>query len=186
MRSVLPMKIAKIFNIMMSICFCVFGIIVIASPEIPTKAVGMVIGICLICFGLFKMLGFFSKDLFRLAFEFDLQLGIFFVVLGVAMLTHFEQTLSLICVIFGIAILSESIFKATIAFDAKKFGIKHWFVILLGSILTCAFGAILVFFPSIRIRVLQILLGLALLLYGLLNLLVILETVKIVKNQQRG
>ena len=177
MRSVIPMRIAKIVNILMSVCFCAFGIIIMAMPEISVSVVGIVIGIYLILSGVFKLIGYFSKDLFRLAFQYDLQLGMLLIALGTAILIHSDQTMTFICVIFGISILSEGLFKASIAFDSKKFGIKLWIVIL--------FGAILIFFPSESIRVLQVHLGLSLLWDGILNFIVILSTVKIVKNQKR-
>lgn len=129
--------------------------------------------------------GYFSKDLFRLAFQYDLQLGMLLIALGTAILIHSDQTMTFICVIFGISILSEGLFKASIAFDSKKFGIKLWIVILIVSVVACLFGAILIFFPSESIRVLQVHLGLSLLWDGILNFIVILSTVKIVKNQKR-
>ena len=185
MRSVIPMRIAKIVNILMSVCFCAFGIIIMAMPEISVSVVGIVIGIYLILSGVFKLIGYFSKDLFRLAFQYDLQLGMLLIALGTAILIHSDQTMTFICVIFGISILSEGLFKASIAFDSKKFGIKLWIVILIVSVVACLFGAILIFFPSESIRVLQVHLGLSRLWDGILNFIVILSTVKIVKNQKR-
>ena len=111
MRSVIPMRIAKIVNILMSVCFCAFGIIIMAMPEISVSVVGIVIGIYLILSGVFKLIGYFSKDLFRLAFQYDLQLGMLLIALGTAILIHSDQTMTFICVIFGISILSEYAFS---------------------------------------------------------------------------
>ncbi|MDE6613166.1 MAG: DUF308 domain-containing protein, partial [Clostridia bacterium] len=76
MRSVIPIKAAKIINVLTSVCLCVFGILIIAMPDISEKVIGVTIGILLILSGIFKLAGYFSKDLFRLAFQYDLQLGI--------------------------------------------------------------------------------------------------------------
>ena len=66
MRSVAPMKIAKIGYIVVSVLFCIAGILFIALPEISTKIVGIEIGIAAIVFGIVKLIGYFSKDLYRL------------------------------------------------------------------------------------------------------------------------
>ena len=50
MRSVAPMKIAKIGYIVVSVLFCIAGILFIALPEISTKIVGIEIGIAAIVF----------------------------------------------------------------------------------------------------------------------------------------
>lgn len=88
MRSVAPMKIAKIGYIVVSVLFCIAGILFIALPEISTKIVGIEIGIAAIVFGIVKLIGYFSKDLYRLAFQFDLEFGILMVVLGTIVLFH--------------------------------------------------------------------------------------------------
>ena len=62
MRSVAPMKIAKIGYIAVSVLFCIAGILFIALPEISTKIVGIEIGIAAIVFGIVKLIGYFSKD----------------------------------------------------------------------------------------------------------------------------
>lgn len=184
MRSVIPIWIAKLINILLSVCCCVFGIIIIAIPEISESVVGIVIGVLLILLGVFKVIGYFSKDLFRLAFQYDLQLGIVLVLLGIAVLVKPEQIFDFICVVFGISIFIDGLFKISIASDSKKFGIKSWLAILLVAVATSIYGALLVFFPSESVKVLTIHLGISLIWEGVLNLIVMLLTVKIVKHQK--
>lgn len=184
MRSVIPMKIAKIMNIVMAICFCVFGVLVIALPEMSELSIRLVTGIFMILFGVFKLIGYFSKDLYRLAFQYDLQLGIVLIVLGIAVLTRPEQVVNFICIIFGISIFIDSVFKIKISVDAKKFGIKPWWLILALAIIACILGIVLLFRPSDNVRVWSVLFGVSFLEDGILNLVEKLCTVKIVKNQQ--
>lgn len=184
MRSVVPMWIAKIINILTSVCFCAFGIVVIAAPELSESVVGIVIGVLLILLGVFKVFGYFSKDLFRLAFQYDLQLGMVLVLLGIAVLVKPERLFDFICVVFGISVFTDGLFKISISIDAKKFGIKSWLAILLVAAATCIYGALLLFFPDESGKVLTIHLGISLIWEGLLNLIVMLFTVKIVKHQK--
>ena len=86
MRSVTPMRIAKIGYIVMSVMFCIAGALFIALPDISITMIGISMGIAMIVFGIVKLVGYFSRDLFRLAFQFDLELGILLLVLGLIVL----------------------------------------------------------------------------------------------------
>ena len=183
MRSVAPMKIAKIGYIVVSVLFCIAGILFIALPEISTKIVGIEIGIAAIVFGIIKLIGYFSKDLYRLAFQFDLEFGILMVVLGTIVLFHPENVMAFIAVAFGIAILFDGLFKIRIALDSKRFGIKDWWLILSLAIIAGIIGVALIFDSAFGAGVLTILMGVSFLSEGILNLYTVIRTVLIVKNQ---
>jgi uncharacterized membrane protein HdeD (DUF308 family) len=134
-------------------------------------------------FGCVKLVGYFSKDLFRLAFQYDLEFGILLLALGIITLIKQGNRMDFICVSLGICILADSLFKVKIAFEAKSFGVRVWWLTLGLSILTAVMGLMLVFRPSESVRALTILLGNGLLAEGILGLSVAISLVKIVKNQ---
>ena len=183
MRSVAPMKIAKIGYIVVSVLFCMAGILFIALPEISAKIVGIEIGIAAIVFGIVKLIGYFSKDLYRLAFQFDLEFGIMMVVLGTIVLFHPKNVMAFIAAAFGIAILFDGLFKIRIALDSKRFGIKDWWLILSLAIIAGIIGVALIFDSAFGAGVLTILMGVSFLSEGILNLYTVIRTVLIVKNQ---
>ena len=182
-RSVAPMKIAKIGYIVVSVLFCIAGILFIALSEISTKIVGIEIGIAAIVFGIVKLIGYFSKDLYRLAFQFDLEFGIMMVVLGTIVLFHPKNVMAFIAAAFGIAILFDGLFKIRIALDSKRFGIKDWWLILSLAIIAGIIGVALIFDSAFGAGVLTILMGVSFLSEGILNLYTVIRTVLIVKNQ---
>ena len=182
-RSVAPMKIAKIGYIVVSVLFCMAGILFIALPEISAKIVGIEIGIAAIVFGIVKLIGYFSKDLYRLAFQFDLEFGIMMVVLGTIVLFHPKNVMAFIAAAFGIAILFDGLFKIRIALDSKRFGIKDWWLILSLAIIAGIIGVALIFDSAFGAGVLTILMGVSFLSEGILNLYTVIRTVLIVKNQ---
>ena len=182
-RSVAPMKIAKIGYIVVSVLFCIAGILFIALSEISTKIVGIEIGIAAIVFGIVKLIGYFSKDLYRLAFQFDLEFGILMVVLGTIVLFHPKNVMAFIAAAFGIAILFDGLFKIRIALDSKRFGIKDWWLILSLAIIAGIIGVALIFDSAFGAGVLTILMGVSFLSEGILNLYTVIRTVLIVKNQ---
>ena len=63
MRSVTPMRVAKIGYIIMSVLLCVFGVLLIVVPDISLSVIGIVCGALFIVFGLVRLVGYFSKDL---------------------------------------------------------------------------------------------------------------------------
>ena len=184
MRSVAPMKTAKIGYIVMSVRFCVLGVVLLFTPGVSALWIGRLLGIGLILFGAIKLVGYFSRDLFRLAFQYDLAFGLLLMVLGIVTLSHPGDALSFLCVMFGIPVLADGLFKIQIAMDSRQFGIRNWWLVLVLAALTCVVGVVLVFRPMTGVRALTALMGLSLLCDGVLNLSVALCTVKIVDYQR--
>lgn len=184
MRSVTSMWIAKIGYIVMSVVFCVTGALFIAMPDISLTVIGISMGIAMLIFGVIKLVGYFSKDLFRLAFQFDLEFGILLIVLGLIVLIRPDNLITFICVALGISILTDGLFKIQIALDSKKFGIGSWWIILALAIFAGAIGMLLIFRSAKSAQFLTILLGFSLLAEGILNLCTVISTVLIIKHQQ--
>mgnify|MGYP004561249193 CR=1 FL=1 len=183
MRSVLPMKAAKIGYIILSVLYCALGILLITMPELSITALGILLGIGMIVFGIVKIVGYFSKDLFRLAFQYDLAFGGLLIALGIIVLVNPEHLLSFFCIVMGIAVLCDGLFKIQIAIDSKPFGISTWWLILLFAVITVAAGVLLIIRPAQAARVLMVFLGISMLADGILNLIVALFTVKIIDHQ---
>lgn len=184
MRSVTTMRTAKIGYIIMSALFCMIGLVLILVPEAAFTWLGRLLGISIIVFGGIKLVGYFSRDLFRLAFQYDFAFGILLVVLGILTLSHPNETMGFLSVILGIPVLADGLFKIQIALDSRRFGIRRWWLILILAALTCGVGIVLVFRPAVGILVMTMFMGVSLLLDGILNLCVALFTVKIVPNQK--
>ena len=183
MRSIMPMKIAKSGYVIMSLAFCLIGILFMTRPQASAILIGRALGIAMIVFGIIKLIGYFSKDLFRLAFQYDLEIGILLLLLGVIAVTETIDVMNFIFIAVGVAILVDALFKARIAFDSKAFGISTWWTILTLAIATGLIGLALVFRPWESASLLTVLLGVALFAEGILNLCVTVCTVKIIKNQ---
>ena len=184
MRSVTPMRIAKIGYIVMSVMFCIAGALFIALPDISITMIGISVGIAMIVFGIVKLVGYFSRDLFRLAFQFDLELGILLLVLGLIVLIRPDDLMSFICIALGISILTDGLFKVQIALDSKRFGIKSWWVILALAVVAGTIGVFLIFRSAKSAQFLTVLLGVSILAEGILNLYTVISTVLIIKHQQ--
>lgn len=176
-------KAAKTGYIIISILLCVLGIVLIAVPDFSVTLLCVLGGGIMMLFGLVKIIGYCSKDLYRLAFQFDLAFGILFVVLGFILIIRTDAMVNLICIVMGICVLADALLKIQISIDSRAFGIKKWWLILAMAILTGVAGFLLIFRPSESIQTIMILFGIALIAEGVLNLITILTAVKIIRHQ---
>ena len=90
MRSVAPMRTAKIGYIVVSALLIALGAALLIWPEVSAAWIGRLLGIGMIAFGAIKLVGYFSRDLFRLAFEYDLAFGLLLIALGAVIVTVFH------------------------------------------------------------------------------------------------
>ena len=156
---------------------------ILSCQQCCALLIGTVIGITFCAFGVIKIIGYLSRDLFRLAFQYDLAFGILVLTLGVISMVHPVNTWSYTCIAFGICVLADSLFKIQISLDARVFGIRSWWMILVLAAVAGTFGVLLVFRPSTSSNMMAILIGVSLLADGIMNLATVLSSVKIISHQ---
>ncbi|MBQ6264233.1 MAG: DUF308 domain-containing protein [Clostridia bacterium] len=183
-RSVAPMRIAKIGYIIVSALIVAIGVVFILRPFESLEVLGIVCGGVMLAFGAIKIVGYFSKDLYRLAFQFDLEFGTIMLIIGFCIAAQPERLISFFSVVMGLAALTDGLLKIRIAVQSKNFGLETWPVMTVFACLSCVAGIVLMFWPQESAKIICLLLGICLVADGILNILVVLFTVKIVKNQQ--
>ena len=183
-RSTIPMWVAKAGYIVMSLVFCAAGVACIVNPGLSAAVIGRVLGVAMILFGAVKLVGYCSRDLYRLAFQYDLGFGLLLIALGVLVLLRPAEVRDFLLTALGVADLTDAQYKVQIAVDAKRFGVSAWWLTLVLAVAAGTVGLALVFRPWDSARLLTILLGAALVAEGILNLCVAISTVKIVNHQR--
>lgn len=176
-------RTAKIGYIVTSVIFCLLGILLFTVPDFSLSLLCTVCGILLILFGIIKIIGYLSKDLYRLAFQYDLAGGILLVALGLLLLLRSDIMIPVISAVLGIYTLADALLKIQISIDARHFGIRQWWLILIIAILTGVVGFLLIFRPFESMQGILMLIGIALLTEGVLNLITILTVVKIINRR---
>ena len=185
MDALKQLKLAKNGYIIMSVLFMILGACLIIWPDCSMAVFCTAVGIMLIVYGLIKILGYFSRDIYCLAFQFDLAFGVLLAAVGIIIIVRRNVVLNLIFGIFGLLILADALFKIQMSIDAKKFGLNFWWRILLVAILTGVLGFLLLIRPFEAAEIMMILVGVSVLFEGILNLCVAIYTVKIIKNQKQ-
>lgn len=178
------MRIAKIGYIIVSALIVAIGVVFILRPFESLEVLSIMCGAVLLAFGAVKIVGYFSRDLYRLAFQFDLESGMVMLILGICIAAQPEKLITFFSVVMGIFALTDGLLKIRIAVQSKNFGLETWPVITVFACLSCVAGIVLMFWPQESAKLICLLLGVCLVADGVLNILVVLFTVKIVKNQQ--
>ena len=155
------------------------GAALIIWPETSVAVICTALGIAAVAAGAVRLAGYFSNDLYRLAFQFDLAVGILSILLGAVLLLRPEDMLLLLPAAVGLFILVDSVLRLQTAIDAKHFGMGKWWAILLLSLAGTALGLLLLIRPFRSGLLLVRLLGLTLAADGAKTLLACRYTVKV-------
>ncbi len=169
-------RTAKYGYILISVLLCLTGVMLAAVPDFSISLLCRISGLLLILFGIVKIIGYFSKDLYCLVFQHDLAVGILMIALGVILIVRFKTMTNVICVFMGIYVLIDALLKIQISIDARAFGIFKWWLLLAVATGTGIVGFLLVLRPSESASVIMRILGIALLMEGVLNLVAILTS----------
>ena len=169
-------KRAKAAYISTCAAIAVIGLILILFPEISMLAVCYMLGIAAIVFGIVKITGYFSADPYGLAFQFDFAFGIIAILLGLVVIIHPCNIMALVPVIMGIYFMIDGIMKIQTAVDAKRFGVRNWWLILVSAIVTGGIGILLLVALTVQ-------LGITLLADVISNIWIAAYTVMAIKKE---
>ena len=158
------------------------GAVLLIWPQMGVSVMCKVYGVFLLIYGLGKLSGYFTGDLFQLAFQYDFGLGIVSLILGFVLLLRTEHIVEFLAVCIGIFMLVDAALKIQTAIDAKKFGISKWWLILMMAIMVAFVGALLLLAPFETGSVLVRVLGLSICIDGIMNLIVVMSTVRSIRR----
>lgn len=181
-------RAARMGYLLISVLLCVQGTALIAFPDCSAILLCRLGGGVMALFGAVKIIGYCSRDLYRLAFQFDLAFGMLLMTLGVILIVRTNRMINLMFMMMGICVLADALLKVQISIDAKAFGIGKWWLIFSMAILTAIAGVLLVLRPFESAQAVMVLLGTALIAEGVLNLITVLNavTLRVQKNIGEG
>ena len=171
---------AKIINIVSAGLMIVAGILLMTIGEMEDiMAQRIMLGILFGLTGAAKIFGFFSNDLYRLAFQYDFAFGIFCELLMFLLVLSPEQNYQVLHLLLVAYVLFDSLLKVQMSMDARKFGMRCWGLILGTALLVAVLGT----FAALALQTALIralfLVGLALAVDGAENAWITVYTVRI-------
>ena len=133
---------AKIINIVAAALMCVAGVLLMALGSMESVlAQRIMLGILFGLTGFARIFGYYSNDLYRLAFQFDLAFGVFCELLTLLLVLAPEQNYAVLHMLLVMYVLFDGLLKLQMSFDARKFGMKSWGLMLATALVVCVAAA---------------------------------------------
>ena len=147
-----------------------FGLALIIWPEQARQYICYALGALLLAFGAFAVISYFAQKTLLTGTQFTLALGVISALLGVFLLLRSDIIVAAFAMIIGIAVIVDSVARLQIALNLKRAVGTHLTPMLICSLVTLAFGALLLFNPFKAVNAANITAGVALCVDGLLTI----------------
>ena len=173
-------KSAKVMHLCSAVIFLVAGLLLALVPDFEDSGAfrNTVVGIASIIIGATGIYGYFSNDMYRLAFQLDFALGIFNVIFGILLLINPVQLSVLLPTAVSILTLLDGGNKSQMAIEGKRFGIQKWYLVLVSAVLEIAAGVVLILL-AYHGRDVRAWMGVAMGLVGVTNFWTTMYTVRV-------
>ncbi len=177
-------KSAKIVHLCSAVLFIIAGILVsVVTVDDAPDFGNIVIGIAGIIIGAAGIYGYFSNDMYRLAFQSDFALGIFNVIFGILLILNPVRLSVLLPTAIAILTILDGGNKSQIAIEGQRFGIHKWYLVLASALVEIAVGlaVILLAYQDIDVHVWM---GIAMGVVGVTNFWTTMYTVRVRGSHQ--
>lgn len=173
-------KSAKIINVISAGLMSLAGLLLLVIPDLETMvAQRIVLGTLFGLTGAAKIFGYFSNDLYRLAFQFDLAIGIFCILLTLLTELMPEYAFGTLPLIFAAYVSLDGLLKIQTSIDARRFGMKSWIVMLITAVMLFGAGGFALGAVLAQLLRPNAVVGIALMADGLENIWITASTVRI-------
>ena len=179
-------KSAKIMHLCSAVIFVVAGLLLALVPDFQGSGIfrNTVVGVAGIIIGATGIYGYFSNDMYRLAFQLDFALGIFNVLFGILLIINPVQLSVLLPTAVSILTLLDGGNKSQMAIEGKQFGIQKWYLVLVSAILEIVAGIVLIVLAYRALDV-RVWMGIAMGLVGVTNFWTTMYTVRVRNTTHR-
>ena len=135
-------KEVKIIHVAVSALLLLSGLFLAIWPDFGRLTARWLVGANLILVGTIRVLGYFSNDLYRLAYQSDFAMGGLTVILGVLIFLYPANVVLLLPYVMGAYIIIDGLLKLQTSFDAKSFGMRKWGGLLASAIMVTVCGIV--------------------------------------------
>ena len=166
-----------VYGYIRAVVAILLGAIFVIWPDISVNYIVQFIGASLVIIGLIPLISSMrNKQAVFLSAN-----GVFDVLLGIVLLAMPSFFVSLIMLVIGLFFITFGIGQLTNLFNAKKYSSVAWRYYVLPSLLTI-FGIILIFKPFKGVTTLLMVIGIALVVYGVSEIISTYKVRKAMKN----
>ena len=130
-----------------AIAVLLFGLALLIWPGITTGLILNICGVALMICGVFNIVRYFVKKDSYLAYNWSLALGLILLGGGLCLVVFKGVLLSIVPLLFGIALLIGGIAKVQAAFNMRRAGFRSWYLTLIAAAISCVLGALIILHP---------------------------------------
>ncbi|MBP3799589.1 MAG: DUF308 domain-containing protein [Bacilli bacterium] len=155
------------------------GLVLVVKSEETLKVISYLVGGVLITLGIVAFIKFFKNSEKNIPDNFDIIYGIVTIVFGIFIIINPKLVASIIPFVLGAWILFKSAFKVAYGFELKGKNSPIWKSTLITSGISALVGIIILFNPFKTASIVFMLIGIALIAYGIMD---IISTYQLKKN----
>ena len=151
-------------DIIVSILFIIFGIMLIARPEAIMSVISILLGLIFLVMGVLKIIDYFAsgkKD------NYLISIAVVMILIGLIIMFCADIILSVFRVLIGIWIIYSGIMNLQTAIVWKDYKSRLWLVTLLLAILTIIIGIYVLINTGAILQAV----GIAILVYGIVDII---------------
>ena len=154
-----------------SLACAILGLILLVAPGTAVSFVFNSIGLVCIVIGIFNVIRYSNLDAKSAVSSNALASGIVWIIIGLAVILFRGTLISILPIFFGAIILLGGISKLQGAFAFKRMNARRWYIELIFAAISIVFGALILFNPFSTAMLLMRIIGLALLIEGLSDII---------------
>ncbi len=151
-------------DIVISIIFVIFGVLLVARPDATVGAISVILGIVFIAMGVLKLIEYYTSDTKE---DWLLTVALVAVIFGVIVLFASDSVLAFFRVILGIWIIVTGVMDLQTILIWKQVKSPYWTVSLIFTLLMILAGIIILINQQILITAL----GVLIIVYGILDII---------------
>lgn len=151
-------------DIIVSILFIIFGIMLIARPETIISVISIILGLIFLVIGALKIIDYFANDKKD---NFLVSIAVVMILIGLIIMFCADIILSVFRILLGIWIIYSGILNLQTAIIWKDYKTRAWYATIILAILTIIIGIYVLINTG---AVLQAV-GIAILIYGIVDII---------------
>ena len=150
-------------DIVISIIFVIFGVLLVSKPEATVGAISVILGILFIAMGALKLIEYYTSDTKE---DLLLTVALVAVIFGIIVIFASDSVLAFFRVILGIWIIAEGLrdFQTTLVWKDLKSG--YWTLALICSMIIIIAGIAILINTTLALRTV----GIAIVIYAVLDI----------------
>ncbi len=171
---------AKILNVISASLIVLAGLLLLVVPNLGAMtAQKIVLSVLFGLTGAAKIFGYFSNDLYRLAFQFDFAIGIFCEIMALLIALVPADLFYVVPMMIALYVTLDALLKLQMSFDTRRFGMKRWVALMVTALVLCCVGAFAIVAVVTELMRYVAMVGIALMADGAENIWVTAATVRV-------